>query len=83
MRAGQHAQRVGGHVLAPLQVVLKLDQLVPQVGHGAVVESERGPVVMILVKLPFIVRPHVPDRPRRMRKQQANGGSLCLGKELN
>jgi hypothetical protein len=38
---------------------------------------------MVLVKLPFIARPHVPDRPRRMRKQQATGGFLWLGKELN
>jgi hypothetical protein len=37
---------------------------------------------MVLVELPFIVRPHVPDRPRRLRKQQATVASLCLGKEL-
>jgi len=64
MRAGPRAQREAEHV--PVPVMLKLPQLDPQVEHRVVVGSQRGPVAMVLVEVPFIVRPHVPDRPRRM-----------------
>ena len=88
MRAGPHAQREAKHV--PVPVTLKLPQLGPQVDHRVVVGSERGPVAMVLVELPFIVRPHVSDRPRRMLmhpgaavpgappEQQATAASLNL-----
>ena len=88
MRAGPHAQREAKHV--PVPVTLKLTQLGPQVDHRVVVGSERGPVAMVLVELPFIVRPHVPDRPRWMLihpaaavpgappEQQATAASLNL-----
>jgi hypothetical protein len=90
MRARPHAQREGEHVLVP--VILPSPQLVPQVDQGAVVEKERGPVVLVLVEVPFIACPYMPDPPPRLSnypgaaypgappKEQATASSLCLGK---
>lgn len=83
MRAGPHAQREAEHL--PVPVVLELPQLDPQVHHGVVVGNERGPVVRILVEVPIVARPHVPDRLRRVLmhpgappEQQATAASYLL-----
>lgn len=75
MGAGHNAQRVGA-----LGVPSLADpQLVLQVDHRAAVERERLPVVMVLGELPFIIRQHVADLPRRVRKQQTIFYFLFLG----
>jgi len=70
MQAGLHGQCDAVPVF-PGPAILAYPHLHPQVEHGAAVEMECGPVVIVRVELPLVVRPHVPDRPPFIRLEPA------------